>query len=60
MGKSQLKNTISKNQGNIAPPEPSYSATASPRYPNTRITKAQENDLKSNLTKMDLNLMKRK
>ena len=34
----------------MAPPKPSYSPTASPRYP--KETEAQEEDLKSNLIKM--------
>jgi hypothetical protein len=49
MSKGQLKNTINNIQSNRTP-EPSYPATAKPRYPNE--TKAQEGDFKSNLIKM--------
>jgi hypothetical protein len=46
MAKGQHKNKMNKNQGNMAPTEPSCHITASPGYSNT--TEAQENDLKSN------------
>lgn len=44
MVKGQGNNTISKRQGNMATPEPSYPTMASPGYLN--IAKAQEDDLK--------------
>jgi hypothetical protein len=50
MPKGQGKNTINKTLGNMAPPEPSCSATENPGYPNK--IDAQQNDLKSNLMKM--------
>jgi hypothetical protein len=50
MPKGQHKNTSSKTQGNMAPPEPSHPATANPGYSNE--TEAQEEDLKSNLIKI--------
>lgn len=50
MLKGQHKNTIKKSQGNMAPPEHSYTTTASPGYPNT--TEAEENDVKANLIKI--------
>jgi hypothetical protein len=42
MANGLRKNTINKNKGNMAPPEPSFPTTASPRYPNT----AEAQDLK--------------
>jgi len=50
MTKGEHKNTINKSQSNITPPEPSYSMTERPEYPNT--PKSQEDDLTSNLMKM--------
>jgi hypothetical protein len=50
MAKGHHKNTISKNQRNMAPSEPSYSTTTSPGYSN--IFETQENDIKFNLVKM--------
>ena len=50
MPKGQHKNTRKKSQGNMAPSEPRYASTAKPGYPNK--TKAQEEDLKSNLIMM--------
>jgi hypothetical protein len=41
---------MTKTQGNVAGPEPSYSATASLGYTNT--VKAQEDELKPNTMKM--------
>jgi hypothetical protein len=38
------------NQQDMAPPEPSYPAIASPVYPKT--SEAQEDDLKTNFIKM--------
>jgi hypothetical protein len=35
MAKGQQKNTISKNQDNMAPQGPSYANAASPENPNT-------------------------
>jgi hypothetical protein len=46
--KDSLRTLINKSQGNMAPSEPSYPASANPGYPNT--TKAQD-DLKCNLIK---------
>ena len=46
----QHKSTISKSLGNMAPSEPSYSATRISGYWNT--DKAQEDDHKSKLIKM--------
>ena len=44
MAKGKSKNTTSKSQDNMAPPDPSYPITASPGHPN--IAKgAQEDDL---------------
>jgi len=50
MAKGPRKKTINESQGNVTPPENSYSTTARLGYPNT--TEAEENDLKSNLIKM--------
>ena len=50
MPKGQCKNTINRNQDNIAPPESSYPATTNPGYPNE--TEAQEEDFKFNLMKL--------
>jgi hypothetical protein len=49
MVKSQLKNTINKSQGNMAPLEPSYLTIISPGYPNIAET---QDDLKPNIIKM--------
>jgi hypothetical protein len=49
MAKGWYKNTINKNQGNMALQEPNYPTKASPIYPNT--IEARKNDLKSNLIK---------
>jgi hypothetical protein len=50
MPKGQCKNTINRNQDNIAPPESSYPATTNPGYPSE--TEAQKEKLKSQLIKM--------
>lgn len=46
MGKGQCMNTITKSQGNMAPPEASYCARESLGY--AHIAEAQEDDLKTN------------
>lgn len=56
MAKDHHKNTINKNQGNMAPPEPSYPNIASPGCPNT--AEAQDDDLKSNPIEMIENFKK--
>ena len=50
MPKRQSKKIIYKTQGKMAPPEPSYSGTTNPQYPNE--TEAQDEDLKSTLIKL--------
>lgn len=44
------RSTITGNQGNMAPPEPSYLTTASPGYSNS--AEAQENDPKTNFVEI--------
>jgi hypothetical protein len=50
MAKGQLMNTNNNIQGNIVPPKPRYPTTTSNGYTNT--TKAQEDNLKTNVLKM--------
>ena len=50
MHRCQSKNTINDSQGNMAPPEPSYSITASPGYSNT--AEAQDNFKTDFMTKV--------
>ena len=50
MTRGQLKNTINNSQGNMAPPEPNYPITPSPRCSNT--VGALEKSCKSNHMKM--------
>ena len=50
IAKGPQKDTINKGHSHMTPLEHTYMSVVSPGYPNT--TKAQENDLKSNLIKM--------
>lgn len=45
MTKHQCKNTMENSQGNMAPPEPSYSIIARPKYSNA--AEAQKKTLKT-------------
>lgn len=49
MPRGQHKNIINNSQDNMAPPEPSYSTTASSEHSDT--VEAQENNLKINFMK---------
>jgi hypothetical protein len=50
MARGEGKNISNRNQGYLAPSEPSFPTTVSPGYPNA--TEKQDSDLKSHLMMM--------